>query len=442
MRDEQKGKEAVMGADTYGYAYDPIGNCVWSAVNTLTNGYTANRLNQYSLISNHVNHVNPVRIHPTYDADGNMRWDGRLWHTWDAENRLVRSEPGLGGATNGSVRVVNDYDHMHRRIQKRVEVLTGRGAGYPMDPSQAGTWDVVETRMFIYDGWNLAAEVVVDAQTGTTNVTRYLWGPDLSGTLQGAGGVGGLLAVTTADLAQPNSLTTYYPSYDANGNITEYVDGSGNIRAHYEYSPFGEIIAQSGDLADTFHFRFSTKPWCPITGLSEYELRKYRPDLGRWLNRDPIEERSELLLYGFIRNNAVSYYDYLGAKCISDEDVGSVSYTPWGIEKGIGVYGQIVNTEIFGYSGVSRVTIQYSVNCVRTKLVCKKDCLPVINVAVYYYEESHEKRKMVVDNETIFKVPVPNAPTGLKDFLDLVVDIVANEKRRSEGSRLCAGLNH
>ncbi len=82
--------------------------------------------------------------------------------------------------------------------------LTRRGANYPFDPSQRGTWDIVKTRTFIYDGWNLTAEVVVDAQTGATNVTRYLWGPDLSGALQGAGGVGGLLAVI-------RSGSTFFP---------------------------------------------------------------------------------------------------------------------------------------------------------------------------------------------------------------------------------------
>ena len=32
--------------------------------------------------------------------------------------------------------------------------------------------------------------------------------------------------------------------------------------AKSSYSPFGEILAQSGNLADTFTFRFSTKPYC------------------------------------------------------------------------------------------------------------------------------------------------------------------------------------
>jgi RHS repeat-associated protein len=170
---------------------------------------------------------------------------------------------------------------------------------------QPGTWDVVETRRYVWDGYNIAAEIVVDEVTPSTNVTYYTWGLDLSGTLQGAGGVGGLLAVVRSD-------GTFFPCYDANGNITEYVDGSGEIRAHYEYSPFGETIAQSGDLADTFTHRFSTKPFDAETSLVMYQLRPYAPGLGRWMSRDPIGERGGLNEYGFVGNDPANGRDYLG----------------------------------------------------------------------------------------------------------------------------------
>jgi len=52
--------------------------------------------------------------------------------------------------------------------------------------------------------------------------------------MQGAGGVGGLLAVT-------DSTGTYYPTYDGNGNVSEYLDTTGTFVAHYEYDPFGRI---------------------------------------------------------------------------------------------------------------------------------------------------------------------------------------------------------
>jgi RHS repeat-associated protein len=87
---------------------------------------------------------------------------------------------------------------------------------------------------------------------------------------------------------------------------------NGAIAAHYEYSPFGEIVVQSGDLADAFTHRFSTKPCCAVTGLSEYEFRKYSPELGRWVNRDPIGERGGLNLYVLVGNRPGDEYDLLG----------------------------------------------------------------------------------------------------------------------------------
>ena len=72
---------ATVGADRYGYAYDSIGNRLWSAANAVTNSYTANSLNQYTAIS--------AKANPVYDADGNMTGDGTFAYAYDAENRLV-----------------------------------------------------------------------------------------------------------------------------------------------------------------------------------------------------------------------------------------------------------------------------------------------------------------------------------------------------------------
>jgi len=237
-----------------------------------------------------------------------MTCDGKHVNSWDGENRLIRSEPG-GIATNGSAMVENGYDYRYRRYSKTVRRLSGRGAGYPLDPSQAGTWDAVETRRYVWDGYNIAAEIVIDETVATTNVTYYTWGLDLSGTLQGAGGVGGLLAETKTTASTTN---TYYAFGDANGNVTEYADTTGAVRGHYEYSPFGEITAQSGDLADSFTHRFSTKPFDVTTGKVRYELRPYDPLLGRWMSRDPIGINGGLNEYGFVGNHSINYYDVLG----------------------------------------------------------------------------------------------------------------------------------
>ena len=140
----------------------------------------------------------------------------------------------------------------------------------------------------------------------THNTTiRYCWGKDLSGTLQGAGGIGGLLYLAIDG-------TTYVPLYDNNGNVTRYCDANGAVVASYAYDAFGRTIAQSGPLADVFRHRFSTKHLDSGTGLYYYGYRFYVPSLMRWLNRDPIREDGGVNLYGFCGNSPICRYDKYG----------------------------------------------------------------------------------------------------------------------------------
>ncbi|HVZ60959.1 MAG TPA: RHS repeat-associated core domain-containing protein, partial [Terriglobales bacterium] len=82
--------------------------------------------------------------------------------------------------------------------------------------------------------------------------------------------------------------------------------------ATYEYGAFGETLIADGPAAAANPFRFSTKFTDDETGLLYYGLRYYSPGVGRWLSRDPIEERGGANLYAAMRNDAVSHRDYLG----------------------------------------------------------------------------------------------------------------------------------
>ena len=212
----------------------------------------------------------------SYDLDGNMLTNGAWIYAWDAENRLVAVY------SNSLCVVSNAYDHMSRRVVKTT-------------PTAIHT--------FVYDGWNLVQESISTASGTTTNF--FVWGKDLTGSMQSAGGVGGLLAVK-----QGNAW--YFPFFDANGNITAYVDDTRAVVAEYTYDAFGGTIAQSGSMADTFIHRFSTKHIDSETGLYYYGYRFYSLDLHRWLNRDPSGENSELNLYETCKNNCVNGWDYLG----------------------------------------------------------------------------------------------------------------------------------
>ncbi|HMP91217.1 MAG TPA: RHS repeat-associated core domain-containing protein, partial [Kiritimatiellia bacterium] len=57
-----------------------------------------------------------------------------------------------------------------------------------------------------------------------------------------------------------------------------------------------------------------------------YGYRYYKPDIGRWLNRDPIEEQGGNNLYAFVNNDPVDKIDLLGMKtCYIHMWVGHVS---------------------------------------------------------------------------------------------------------------------
>ncbi|QOJ13653.1 MAG: RHS repeat-associated core domain-containing protein [Planctomycetia bacterium] len=82
----------------------------------------------------------------------------------------------------------------------------------------------------------------------------------------------------------------------------------------YEYDPYGNTISKSGSCADTNPFRFSTKFLDPETGLYYYGYRYYSPRLGRWINRDPIEEDGGINLNAFCENDPTSTVDPLGLR--------------------------------------------------------------------------------------------------------------------------------
>lgn len=228
-----------------------------------------------------------------YDADGNLTNDGRWAYTWDGENRLVemRTLADLPSSVPRQ-KLSFAYDFRSRRIGKVVSNWND------------SVWVEISNLRFVYDGWNLITEL--DKTNGP--VRSYTWGLDLSGTEEGAGGVGGLLAITR----HQSPVTTHFVSYDGNGNVIALLDAqSATLSAQYEYSPFGETVRATGTAANLNLFRFSTK-YTDETGLLYYGYRYYIPSTGYWLSRDPIEERGGLNLYAFIANNPVKFSDSLG----------------------------------------------------------------------------------------------------------------------------------
>ncbi|MEZ5324283.1 MAG: RHS repeat-associated core domain-containing protein [Verrucomicrobiales bacterium] len=224
-----------------------------------------------------------------YDPDGNLLYDGRWHYEWDGENRLITMRTATESVRGSrSMELHFAYDHVGRRISKRVvEAIDGKLA-------------VPSNQRFVYDDWNLVAELDTTGRAFRT----HLWGLDLSGSTQGAGGVGGLLSTATTERA-------VYVSYDCNGNMTgEFDRRTGQLTSATSYDAFGN--AATREFNSITPFGFSTKFADAETGHLYYGYRYYEPKNGHWLTRDPIGEEGGADLYGFVQNNAISKFDILG----------------------------------------------------------------------------------------------------------------------------------
>ena len=174
-----------------------------------------------------------------------------MTYAWNGENRLMAAGPSV--PAEGDKKIECAYDYLGRRVQKKVYTWS------------SGAWSQTSDTRFVYDGWNLIQEL-----DGAGAVQKaYVWGLDLSQSLQGAGGVGGLLAMAEGG-------NTYYYCHDANGNVGRMINaGDGSVAAAYEYAAFGGILHQSGSggVEESNPFRFSAKYFDKEVGLYYYGYR-------------------------------------------------------------------------------------------------------------------------------------------------------------------------
>lgn len=239
----------------------------------------------------------------TCDLDGNLTFDGIWNYEWDGENRLksMTMTNVSGVLSTNRFKLEFTYDSQGRRVQKIVSTN-----------STGNNFVVKSTARYVYDGWNLIAAL------GAGNLVQqsFLWGQDLSGTMTEAGGIGGLLAVM--DHNGSGAVTeAHFCSYDGNGNVTALTRASDlQTTARYEYSVFGETLRLTGLLAKFSPFRFSTKFADDETGLTYYGYRYYSPVMGRWINRDPMEEQGGLNLLAFVLNSPTTGIDTLGGMMV------------------------------------------------------------------------------------------------------------------------------
>lgn len=270
---------ATLGTDAYQYAYDNIGNRQTATETGTSTAYTANSLDQYTLLQKATESFTPA-----YDADGNQTkilTSTGIWNVlYDAWNRPVRFT-----SSDGATVVECGYDAEGRRHSKKVTLQ--------------GSVIILHER-YLYRGYVQVA--TLNLQNGSSVNHALLWDPTAPR--------------ATRPLALVKNHQAYLFGHDQNKNVTEVFDITGRLVGQYDYSPFGKK-AFSGTVASPV--QWGSEVCDEETGLVYYNYRYYNPQDGRWVSRDPLGEEGGLNLYAFAGNRMVS--DWMGL----EEESGSGS---------------------------------------------------------------------------------------------------------------------
>jgi len=270
---------------TINYTYDNVGNRITKVTNDDTETYTyiagTNRLQEIT---------GPVAY--TYDANGNITGIGNKVLTYNQNNRLVLLEE------NSTILGEHVYNGLGQRVIK-----TANGV----------------TTIFLYDfDGNLIAESLADG----TIISEYLY-------------------MGTSRLARVDagSGEIYYFHNDHLGTPEIMTDASGNAVWEVEFKPFGEANVKSTSTVNN-NFRLPGQIFDEESGLHYNYFRDYHPEIGRYVEADPIGLKGGINLYVYANNNPVNMMDPRGefvtlAPLIVQAVIGGISGAAAGAVAGI-----------------------------------------------------------------------------------------------------------
>jgi RHS repeat-associated protein len=220
----------------------------------------------------------------------------------------VRVQGGLN-----TIDIRYEYDALNRRTRQ----LVTAGTAPSLDFYYNNDWKIIEERIIDLnntgDKATATASVSPICPTASLPVTtkiraQYLYGVRDRNDL--------ILRDYSAD--GTTAFTRHYVLSDAMLSTTAIADSTGAITQRFRYTAFGIPTHMTLDFVDThanpanWQILLHGEYYDEDTAWSNYGHRFYAFSLGRWMSRDPIEEKGGINMFCFIKNNTISYFDIIG----------------------------------------------------------------------------------------------------------------------------------
>ena len=151
------------------------------------------------------------------------------------------------------------------------------------------------TTDYLYDGMNLLEEVDNSGNV-LARYTHSAHDPD---------------ELEDEPLAQLRSGTTSYFQQDGINSVTSLTNSAGVLANSYTFDSFGKLTASTGTLVNPF--QYTGREFDPETGIYQYRMRYYDPNVGRFLSEDPLEfNGGDSNFYAYVLNSPTGLVDPLG----------------------------------------------------------------------------------------------------------------------------------